>query len=262
MKILKPLALLFVLFLYATPSLAVTFFYRADDRPFEEILASDPAGFNSWGVNDDLVRHVEGEILGEPEPESSAFIATTSDFDQAVAIAQIGIVATDSHAPRMPFYIYAIRPTDNFYSVELSFRHFQQQTGNPVFGELLEDYGEQREYAAYRHIPIVQIRQVMTYEYNSEMRRYVRTRTISNNAYVEAETEPNHGPYPHFNLPDPAGYSMSEHNCVINFNNSSSVLSFVSRSLAKNDDYQSAIIKWRRCHIMLETTSIISMMLF
>ncbi|MBD2801095.1 hypothetical protein ID854_11675 [Xenorhabdus sp. M] len=264
MKIVKLLTLLFVLFLYATQSLAVVFFYRVDYRPFTRISANNPPGFNAWGTNDDLLRHVEGASLGgsnptSPASEQSAFISTTSDLNQAISLGETITISGIEGLGRLPFYIYEIRPTDNFYSVERSFRYYEQQTGDTeIYNQMLAAFGDQREYAAYLHIPIAQIHRVIRYDYNAERNRYEVAQTVDNEDYVDAPTGPNPGPYPRIPASGPAAYLPPDILCTISLNNSSSMSRFFTRSLSEPVDYVTTMKNRKRCHIMMEEMSSIS----
>lgn len=164
--------------IYAAPSIV----YRMDKREPADIFEE---GFKSWGTNDNLLEHIEGISMGVTDGSGSAFVSTTSDRQYALDFAQ---------AVRLQnFYIYDIRPTDNFYSLNITFSHFAQT--DPGYNQILYNFESSNEYAAFNGISNSQI--IRATRYVVENNVATPSQVFVNNAYVNAITTANTQPYPH-----------------------------------------------------------------
>lgn len=134
----------------------VNIVYRMDKRPPAEIFKT---GFEQWGNNDNLLEHVEGISMGITDGSGSAFVSTTSDLNYAIEFAR---------AVRLQeFYIYEIRATSNFYSLNITFTHFSQ--ADPGYLEVLHNFESSNEFAAHLGISNSQIRRAWLYTVQNDL---------------------------------------------------------------------------------------------
>lgn len=186
---MRALMVIFSLLFFSPALLAQTFFYRSDSRPPTGADGIFERGFHPWGENDNLLEHVQGDSLGEHgAAASSAFVATSTDSGVA-----IGISAAEEE-DGTEFYLYEIRPTNNFYSVDGSFRAW----GNSDAGyrAALEDFGHQQEYVAFGGISREQVFRATLYRVVGG--QPTATTTIFNNGHYEnIASAASVGPYPH-----------------------------------------------------------------
>lgn len=163
---------------YAAPSIV----YRMDKRPPSEIFKH---GFKTWGDNDNLFEHVEGISMGITDGSGSAFVSTTSDLQYAIEFAQ---------AVRLEeFYIYEIRATDNFYSLNITFTHFAQT--DPGYNEILYNFASSNEFAAYHGISNSQI--IRATLYTVQNNETLPGQVFENELYQYEVTTANSSPYNH-----------------------------------------------------------------
>ncbi|MFC0397614.1 scabin-related ADP-ribosyltransferase [Paraburkholderia rhizosphaerae] len=114
------LATVFACYLYPAMAAPPKFVYRVDTRSPDEIFST---GFRGWGVDDNIVAHVNGATCNVPG-STSAFISTGANYEQIRRIA-------DQHLrQRSVTYIYTIRADNTFYSGPASVDYFQQY--NPL----------------------------------------------------------------------------------------------------------------------------------
>jgi Pertussis toxin, subunit 1 len=160
------------------------YMYRADSRSPEDIFSQ---GFHPAGANDDLFKHVTGEscFLGGG---NSAFVSTSSNLD-------FPLLMGDSE-PGSVFYIYKIRPTNNFYSVYKSFLNYFQKSGNSLFHKASEIYREQNEWAAFAGISKAQIMCATSYISKGKDLPPTVLEILNNKNYQIGNSQANLGPYP------------------------------------------------------------------
>jgi len=183
-KIARLFILIFLLIAASTLIASPSRVYRADTRPPDGASGIFSTGFHPWGENDNLAQHVLGFSLGEENQFGSAFVATTADFEFAT-----GPFFAEG---RTGFWVYEIRPTNNFYSVVLSFEHYVQT--DDYYQELLSDYRHQAEYAALGGIAREQI--IRATYYSVENGRAVPGVSEANSSYVPDSTAANDSYYP------------------------------------------------------------------
>ncbi|EDV2568427.1 TPA: scabin-related ADP-ribosyltransferase [Salmonella enterica] len=184
MKILT----VFILIVFSPTLLAQNFFYRSDSRAPTGPSGIFETGFHPWGENDNLLNHVEADSLGEhDEALGSAFVATSTDVNVAFDIS-----ATEA-GDGTKFYIYEVRPTDNFYSVEISFREWGRKDSGYL--RALDNFGDQHEYVAFGGISREQIRKATLYQIVNGVS--VSSGVEYNTHYQEITSAANLGPYPH-----------------------------------------------------------------
>lgn len=187
--IMLPIFMLLVTVASTLWAAAPSVVYRTDVRPPTVLSDGSPGifstGFREWGENDDLEQHVDGSSLGREGADGSAFVATTTDLQFAT-----GRFFTSLGAE---FYVYEIRPTDNFYGVILTFESWGRS--DAYYRELAEDYRFQAEYAAFGGIASDQI--IRATRYTVVNGQAVRGNTVNNPSYQPAATVANGNPYPH-----------------------------------------------------------------
>ncbi|MEE8659040.1 hypothetical protein [Sorlinia euscelidii] len=89
-------------------------------------------GFEADGNDADLLRYA----AGTPAPgQPTAYLGTLDSYEAALQAAR----RTLQFAPGFPVYIYAIRPTNNFYSVETSLQYARDHLPNPEAREQAAD---------------------------------------------------------------------------------------------------------------------------
>ncbi|AHF79060.1 Putative hydrolase (plasmid) [Sodalis praecaptivus] len=138
--------------------------YRADSRKIADISAA--GGMFPWGLDHldpdtDLIHHFEGESL---EERGSVFVSTSSSLAQVIQHAS-SLARPNSEEPydhSFVTYIYAIRPTQDFYDVEASILNRRNALPNesPLrtrLDRLLHDYGGMEELVAVNGIPFDRI---------------------------------------------------------------------------------------------------------
>ncbi|HGJ5882588.1 M85 family metallopeptidase, partial [Arsenophonus sp.] len=105
----------------------------------------------------DLTRHFEGEAL---EGETSAFISTSYSL-QSTILHAASLARPNSelgYCEDFFYYIYMIRPSDNFYDLEASLRYAINQLPESDerrnrYQRVLSDYGGMHELVAPNNIP-------------------------------------------------------------------------------------------------------------
>lgn len=169
--------------MYADP---IPLFYRADSRGPEDVFIN---GFTSWGNNINFYAHVTGHST-EEGIQNSAFIATTASLDSAMSFVKDRVLDT----PGQIYYIYVIRPTNNFYSVELTVEHLYSIHNKIMHDILKETIKKEQEYAALSFIAPQQIKQADEIKYNLDTHEY-EDATIDNQNYNNIATYANANPY-------------------------------------------------------------------
>lgn len=91
-------------------------------------------GFEADGNDADLLRYA----AGTPAPgQPTTYVGTLDSYEAALHAAW----RTLKYAPGFPLYIYAIRPTNNFYSVETSLQYARDHLPNPEAREQAAIFG-------------------------------------------------------------------------------------------------------------------------
>ncbi|WP_186381462.1 enterotoxin A family protein [Yersinia mollaretii] len=132
----------------------VNIVYRADSRTPEEITqAGGMFPFSDLPQDNDLLHHFEGESL---DGYTSAFVSTTASLRHAIdhAAFTARISDTEPFDPEFETYLYVIRPTENFYSIDESFNHARETSAEnshlyTKLSSLLHDYGGMEEWVAF-----------------------------------------------------------------------------------------------------------------
>lgn len=156
--------------------------YRVDVRPPDEIVSQ--GGFLTWSQttnnppNNNIASHIEGDSLGSTKGNSTSnFISTSSSL---VSVIEYGLSNHLTPNVRERFYIYRIRPNNNFYNVNASLRNARdsQPHNSSVWNmldSLLTIYEEEEEISSLGSIPadrIVQYAEVtidLYYQHNDEI---------------------------------------------------------------------------------------------
>lgn len=193
---MKILTVLFLL-IFSQSLWAQTFFYRSDVRAPTGPNGIFETGFHAWGENDNLLEHVQGDSLGQHGEESSAFVATSMNEYVAIdhALDELGdAYGEEGEGEGEEFYLYEIRPENNFYSVETSFREWASRDSGYVAP--LNGLGYEREYAALGGIARELIYRATLYRIG-EGNSYQQVEVMYNPYYVNEISEANSAPYPH-----------------------------------------------------------------
>jgi pertussis toxin subunit 1 len=131
----------------------VNIVYRADSRtPAEITQAGGMFPFFNLPQDLDLLHHFEGESL---DGYTSAFVSTTALLRQAINHAAFTARTSDTEPfdPEFETYIYVIRPSLNFYSIDGSLNHTRETDAEnahlyTILSNILRDYGGMEEWVA------------------------------------------------------------------------------------------------------------------
>lgn len=181
MKIYLLLISIFIFLFSINTNAAITTVYRADGRPPEEVFEK---GFTAQGNNTDLVRHVLGLTVGRGG--NSAFISTSVNTETPMWFANQALTTREF------YYVYNIRPTDNFYFTSNAIYTLYGYLNEHVPSEMRYSMSLEAEYSALSYIASSQIRSVTAYTRNSSGQTVVAY-TRDNPNYIEANTHPNDG---------------------------------------------------------------------
>ncbi len=111
-------------------------------------------GFESYGTDADLMRYAADSPAFN---HRSAYIPTLGTYEAVLDIARRSL----EFSPNLLFYIYALRPTNNFYSVQNSLDYARYHLTNPEAREqaaaLMRDTPRTHEWAALGNISGEQI---------------------------------------------------------------------------------------------------------
>lgn len=163
--------------------------YRADDRGPDVVFQT---GFLPHGTNINVESHLTGWSSGAyvlSSNRNSNFISTTIDYDTAVSFAGEHVRSGEY------YYVYDIRPTENFYSAEEtmnSIANYQQVSLSNELRYLLIGEGE---YFSYGEIPNTLIRSVDVYYRNPITHQVTEQGSYSNANYREDDTHTNTGAF-------------------------------------------------------------------
>ncbi|WP_410529529.1 hypothetical protein H0S68_25460 (plasmid) [Serratia sp. AXJ-M] len=190
-------------FFLSLPSQAINILYRSDQRAPEEVFRY---GFRNLGENDNILSHVEGEscISGTRD---SAFVATTTSNTFAERFSR-DVRAGD------PFWVYSIRPSNNFYSVYSSLMYAYNASHNDIFRRTAETFSEQGEYAAFGGVESRQIMGAWLYRSNGPGVPATRLSYTVNPGYIDEDTHVNTEPYVVYYLPSVTSSLLSCESCV------------------------------------------------
>ncbi|MDX7988025.1 hypothetical protein FE392_11890 [Xenorhabdus sp. 12] len=137
--------------------------YRGDVRDVATIFSE---GFSSKGTNTDVINHVI-EIKGD-----SAYISTSSELSiaQYFGASRAG-KDEDTNRSRM-FWVYRIRPSGNFHSINESLNYGMQnarnKTSRSIYSNVRNEFGEEQEWAAIRAINTQQIESATLYRITAD----------------------------------------------------------------------------------------------
>lgn len=173
------------------PAYAAPFFYRHDMVDAEDAFR---IGFIPSGNNDNMYEHIRGTSCFEGNA-SSAFISTTSSESMA------HIMAETNTPEGMIYYMYMIRPTNNFFNSVSSLRAAFVRTGDIRFEQTISDYMHEQEWLALGTIETEQIHSARAYRSNGFGRQSSFLGEYLNPAYLDFDTFPNTGNYFIPNLP-------------------------------------------------------------
>lgn len=178
----------FIIFIIASSfsinaSAAISHVYRADMRPPEQVFRD---GFASFGTNTNFVDHILG-LSGVAGNRDSAFIPTSANRNSSMRFVSDGV---NVHGT---YYLYDIRPTDNFYYATTTIYAIFDRAGYRISEELRSVLSQELEYSAYGSISGSQIRGVTAYTRNSQGQ--LEGRYIANEYYIDSNTGPNDGNY-------------------------------------------------------------------
>ncbi|OCQ52013.1 Pertussis toxin subunit 1 precursor [Photorhabdus australis subsp. thailandensis] len=187
-------------------SYAIDYVYRVDGRPPEEIFKE---GFFPWGNNTSLSQHVNGTSCGRNG--TSAYVATTSNRDQAMRIAATLFSAQRIRGEnRPPLYLYTIRADRNIYSVRTSARHLISLGDSSFTERTNHSIDIQQEYVAIvppgsaQGTPAIRPQQIMSADrltYNEDnFRAESITPSIRNEIYLNSRAHANEGIIPNLHL--------------------------------------------------------------
>ncbi|EKT62437.1 scabin-related ADP-ribosyltransferase [Providencia burhodogranariea] len=159
--------------------------YRIDSRPPNQIFAT---GFQSWGDDEDLLRHVSGESINN---RTSALISTTSNW---MTIEQM---ARTLMGPNTQAWVYAIRPSINFHDINGSLINSNMQNAENINISrqslaLYRTYSWQEEFAAYNTITNRQIHYAQAITSNAENFITISPVQIHNAAYEQRAPQISH----------------------------------------------------------------------
>ncbi|CAI1891479.1 NAD-dependent ADP-ribosyltransferase [Serratia ficaria] len=200
---MKVITLCFFIFFMIFKSQAIELVYRSDQRAPEGIYRE---GFHALGENDNMLTHVEGEscISGTRD---SAFVATTTSYIFAERFSWDVRVGE-------PFWVYSIRPTNNFYSVFSSLIYAYNHSHNEIFRTTAETFRGQGEYAAFGGIASQQVMGAWLYRSNGRGIPATRLSYVENPDYIDDDTDVNPAPYPSYYLPTGSNSLTSCERCI------------------------------------------------
>lgn len=174
--------------------------YRADTRPPEEVFNT---GFQNLGDNDRIIEHVEGESCFSGT-QNSAFISTTLHSDFAVNWLSEGRNSGNT------YYVYEIRPTNNFYDVTSTLLRGYQITQRQRFWDVAYYFQGQAEVVAFGGISAEQIVSAREYITTGVNTPPTLVRVINNANYVNDAISDSYGSaYPYVYADDAADDSSS-----------------------------------------------------
>ncbi|MFD1792195.1 hypothetical protein ACFSE0_11160 [Ochrobactrum teleogrylli] len=157
--------------------------FRADRRDPSIIFAS---GFQSWGDDEDIIRHVSGYSVGVFP--SSNYVATTTS-------AEIAAKFLSWDQSYQTFWVYTIRPNNSFYSANLSLREIVNTSNDEnVIAEARSLISSQNEWLALRQIPPSQIISATEYRNNTQQPKPTG-RVLTNDRFNPDNTTANATPY-------------------------------------------------------------------
>ncbi|PHM37596.1 hypothetical protein Xmau_03813 [Xenorhabdus mauleonii] len=137
--------------------------YRGDTRNVTTIFSE---GFSSKGTNIHVIRHV-AENSGD-----SAYISTSSELRIAQFFGAVSAGRYQNTNRSRVFWVYRIRPTGNFHSINESLNYGMQngrnETSRSFYFNVRNDYGEEQEWAAIRAINAQQIESATLYRANAD----------------------------------------------------------------------------------------------
>lgn len=215
------LIIFFVFCLFMTKSQAIDLVFRSDKRAPEEIYRT---GFPPLGENDNILRHVEGESCLSGTGDS-AFVATSTSNDFAINFSQ-NVPAGEA------FWVYSIRPSNNFYSAYNSLINAYNLSRNEIFLTTANSFMEQNELMAFGGISNTQVMGAWLYRSNGYGSPADRLSYTTNPYYVDENTHANLDPYPHFYLPTPST-SISLSSCERCVSSTSSMFKVDRENIAK-----------------------------
>lgn len=148
-----------------------------------------PNGFSSWGEDADLLRHVSGESIHN---RSSAYISTTTNWETIEQMART-LIPNGGMA-----WVYAIRPSVNFYDILGSLLHGNMQNSDRLGTlrqslALFRNYAWQEEIAAYRSISSTQVMYAQAIMRDENGVINISPIHVNNPAYVDAPPQINSG---------------------------------------------------------------------
>ncbi|CAK7193074.1 Pertussis toxin subunit 1 [Commensalibacter sp. Nvir] len=162
--------------------------YRADTLTPDIVFQK---GLQPPGNNMNLEYHVTGWSSSRYDSivRNSAFVSTASTITLPINLIR------DIIQPGQYYYLYDIRPTDNFYSVSLSMRdlaEFQHVTLSP---ELIERMDQENAYVSYGGVPpsLIERAEIFYRDPGTDQIENVGVRTNPN--YVDADTRTNENPF-------------------------------------------------------------------
>ncbi|WP_074181129.1 scabin-related ADP-ribosyltransferase [Serratia marcescens] len=196
---------IFLFLLLTTVSIAhaIDVVFRQDTRPPAIIFEH---GFQPLGDDDDILNHIEG-ISCLSGRSTSAFVATTTD--QSVAVG-MGRDVQQGEA----FWVYSIRPSDNFYSAYNSLMYAYSQTNINIFRETAQTFAPQREYMAFAGIASEQIIGGWLYRSHGLHTEPVRLSYSENPYYLPENTDVNPNPYTRYHIPSPSSSLTTCESCI------------------------------------------------
>ncbi|BEM36215.1 hypothetical protein SME06J_49070 (plasmid) [Serratia marcescens] len=189
--------------IYSSFAYSIDLVYRHDSRSPGVIYSE---GFQALGENDNILSHVEG-VSCLSGTRDSAFVPTTMSYEFAVEFGR-------DVAPGSSFWVYSIRPTNNFYSTYASLMNAYRSTGIHAFQDTADTFREQYEYMAFAGIESEQILGAWLYRSNGLGVPATRLTYTTNPGYVEDQTVVNPDPYPRYYIPTPSSSLMSCERCV------------------------------------------------
>ncbi|MBG6246928.1 MAG: hypothetical protein EKD82_01365 [Candidatus Symbiopectobacterium sp. PLON1] len=193
--------LIFVVCLFSGGAYSA-FFFRYSVVPPEQVFQQ---GFLPLGNNSNVYQHVTGVSCFDRNA-NSRFISTSSSEFMAMEMANANTPIGSN------YYLYRIRPTDNFYNSMNSVQAAMNRTHDERFFEAYLYYMLEDEWFAEGGISPQQIHSAIEYQSHGPHQEATLIREYPNAAYIDADSAPNDTVY---SIPDlPAEHINEPRNCT------------------------------------------------
>lgn len=169
--------------------------FRVDDRNPSVIFQ---AGFHAWGVNTNLLEHIEGSTCNFPEATrpvvtGSTYISTSEDTQVAMNVVRVRLRQMIRAAQPAVVWMYTIRATQNVFNVARTFEASGQTLGAGRLQPAYRTAVVLREWVFRGDLPRDLIVGAQRYEMINDVPVAVANGYLANPHFVDARTEANPG---------------------------------------------------------------------